>query len=351
MNTLFATTDADRRCYADELDGFLPKRIVDVHTHVWRASDYPAAVERDARLVSWPSRVAKDCPIEDLLETYRLMLPGREVTPVIFANLPRGNTEVVNDYVSQCAARHHLPALVFSDPSWSAEELERRVRAGGFIGAKSYLSMVPGYIPAREIRILDFFPPHQLEVHNRNGWVIMLHIPRDARLKDPVNLAQMLEIEQRYPTLQVIIAHVGRAYCNHDVGSAFETLAATRRMLFDFSANTNDWVFEQLIRAVGPKRILFGTDLPIARMRMRRITKDDHYVNVVPRGLYGDVSGDRNMAEADGPEADQLTFFVYEQLKAFRRAAGRAGLSRGDIEDVFHGNAMRVIEAARKGHA
>lgn len=349
MSTLFEITEADRRCHADELDGFLPRRIVDVHTHVWRASDYPAAAERDTRLVSWPGRVAKDCPIEDLQETYRLMLPGREVTPVIFSNLPRGNIDAVNAYVAESAARHRLPALIFSDPSWSADELERRVSAGGFIGAKSYLSMVPDYIPGREIRILDFFPPHQLEVHNRRGWIIMLHIPRDARLKDPVNLAQMLEIERRYPNVQVIIAHVGRAYCNHDVGNAFEVLASTRRMLFDFSASTNDWVFEQLIRCVGPRRILFGTDLPIARMRMRRVTRDDHYVNIVPRGLYGDVSGDKNMAEADQPEAGQLTFFVYEQLKAFRRAAERTGLSASDVEDVFYGNAMRVIETARRG--
>lgn len=38
----------------------------------------------------------------------------------------------------------------------------------------------------------------------------MLHIPRDGRLKDPVNLAQMMEIEEKYPKVKLIIAHVGR---------------------------------------------------------------------------------------------------------------------------------------------
>ena len=37
-------------------------------------------------------------------------------------------------------------------------------------------------------------------------------------------------------------------------------------MLFDFRANTKAQVMIQLIRAVGPKRMMFGSDLPILRM-------------------------------------------------------------------------------------
>ena len=184
---------------------------------------------------------------------------------------------------------------------------------------------------------------------DRHGWIVMLHIPRDGRLRDPVNLAQMLEIEQRYPRLQLIIAHVGRAYCDEDVGDAFEMLAGTRRMVFDFAANTNAAVFERLLRAVGPRRVLFGSDMPILRMRMRRICEGGRYVNLVPRGLYGDVSGDPNMREVDGAEAGRLTFFMYEELLAFRRAAEAVGLSQEDLEDVFYGNAERMVEAARRG--
>ena len=51
-------------------------------------------------------------------------------------------------------------------------------------------------------------------------------------------MTQMIEIEKAYPNIKVIIAHVGRAYCPEDVGDAFETLAETRPMRFDISANT-----------------------------------------------------------------------------------------------------------------
>lgn len=346
---LFEIKPVDRRFYRERLAAFLPDQIIDIHTHVWRAEDQPPepAVPNE-RLVTWPSRVAEFNPIEDLLETYRLMLPGKTVTPLIFATLPKGdNLARMNTYISRCARKYRLPALIFSDPTWSAEELERRVKAGGFLGAKSYLSLAPAYLPGREIRITDFFPPHQLEVHDRNGWMVMLHIPRDGRLKDPVNLAQLVEIDKAYRRLKLIVAHVGRAYCDEDVGKAFDVLSATRRLVFDFCANTNTGVFEQALRAVGPRRMLFGTDLPITRMRMCRVTRDGHYVNRVPRGLYGDVSGDKNMEEVSGLDAENLTFFMYEEIDAFRRAAERLKLTRRDIADVFAGNAARMIRAAR----
>lgn len=348
MNPPITVNDVDRAAYA-RLKDFLPDEMIDIHTHVWRSGDFPPAkpVAGEKRTVTWPSLVARDNSIEDLLETYNLLLPGKRVTPLIFATLPEnGNLEAQNDYVASCSRKAGVPALLFTDPSWSAEELERKTRQGGFLGAKSYLSLAPAHIPARDIKIFDFFPRHQLEVHNRHGWIVMLHIPRDGRLKDPVNLTQMLEIERDFPNLQLIIAHVGRAYCDEDVGNAFEVLARSNRMYFDICANTHAGVFEKLLRCVGPRRVLFGTDLPILRMRMRRITRDGRYVNLVPKGLYGNVSGDRNMQEVEGAEADNLTLFLYEELEAFRLAAGRVGLSHDDIEDVFLNNARSLLTAA-----
>ena len=349
---LIEVKEVDRQHYRGWVGDFLPDELVDIHTHIWRARDFPPVTTTvgEQRTVTWPARVARENPIEHLMETYRLLLPGKRVTPLLFATLPVGgnglpgsNLDIQNNYVMTSARQVNAPALIFSDPAWSAAELEARLLAGDFCGAKSYLTMAPSYLPPDEIRIFDFFPPHQLEVHDRHGWIVMLHIPRPARLRDAVNLAQLLQIERDYPRLKLIVAHVGRAYCDEDVGNAFDVLAGTKRLCFDISANTNEYVFEQLLRCVGPQRVLFGTDLPILRMRMRRITQSGRYVNLVPKGLYGDVSGDKNMGEVEGTEAEQLTFFLYEELAAFRRAAQRVGLSRSDLEDVFCNNARRLL--------
>ncbi len=348
MPSLFERKPVDIQFYEQRLRDFLPAQLIDIHAHLW-LDRFILPKSSDGRTVTWPARVAKDNAIEDLIETYQIMFPGKTVTPLMFGTI-NAEMDAGNDYVSTCAMESGYPSLIFSDPAWSADELEKRIRQGGFLGAKSYLSLAPDYLPASEIRLFDFFPPHQLAVLDRCGWIMMAHIPRPGRLKDPVNLAQLLEIEVRYPGIRLIVAHVGRAYCPEDIGNAFDVLSGTQRMMFDICANTNDFVFERLIETVGPARILFGSDLPILRMRMKRVCENGSYVNLVPRGLYGDVSNDKNMRDVDPPESEAFTFFMYEEIDAFRRAAERAGLSRTDIELVFYRNALGVLrEAGWKG--
>lgn len=344
MKMLLEVKEIDREFYRERLQDFLPDKIIDIHTHVWLAEFQAPAHAGPVRTVTWPRRVAVDNSIEDLMETYRLLFPDQQVTPMIFPGMRVGsNFEAANAYVEQCTRKHTLPGLTLAAPGWTASELEDKILSQKSQGVKVYLTYANADIPVSDITIFDFLPSHQLEILNKHGWIVMLHIPRDLRLKDPVNLAQMLEIERTYPNVKLIIAHVGRAYCIEDVGNAFEVLTETQKMMFDFSANTNQEVFEQLIKAVGPRRIMFGSDMPITQMRMKRICENRTYINLVPQGLYGDVTGDKNMREAPPEEAEKLTFFIYEQIEAFRQAAEACGLIDGDIEDIFHHNAYRII--------
>jgi predicted TIM-barrel fold metal-dependent hydrolase len=334
--SLFEIKEVDKKYYEQRLKDYLPDSIFDVHTHVYLPQ---VRLEGEKRTVTWPSLVADSNPIEDLIETGKLMFPGKNYKALIFGTPTIGaDLSKENGYVAKAAKQADMPSLMLVHPQMSAQEVEKGLVEGGFKGIKVYLSYAPMYIPVPEIRIFDFLTHEHLEVCDKLGLAVMLHISRNARLRDPVNIAQMIEIEETYKNIDLIIAHVGRAYCNHDVGDAFEKLSKTKKMRFDFSANTNDWVFEQLIKAVGPERILFGSDLPIARMRMRRIEEDGVYKNVVQRGMYGDVSDDKNMKEVDSPEADELSFFMYEIMDNFRKASQRTGLSAADVEKVFWGN-------------
>jgi len=344
MSRLFDVKQSDLAFYQSYLKDFLPDQLIDIHTHVW-LDDFriPGKVAAE-RTVRWPSMVAKDNSIEDLIDTYRLMFPGKKVKALIFSQVSEEyDTEKGNQYISICSKKYNFPSLFVSRPELSAEQLEKEIEEGGFLGSKVYLNYSPHYIPENEIRIFDYLPHHQLKVLNRRNWIVMLHIPRPGRLKDPVNLAQMLEIEEKYPKIKLIIAHVGRAYCDEDMGNAFEVLSETKNMMFDISANSNDHVFEKLIEAVGSERILFGSDLPILRMRARRICENGKYINLVPKGLYGDISADSHMREADGSEAEKLTFFMYEEINAFRKASEKMGLTRKECEDVFFNNAVRLL--------
>lgn len=346
---LFEVTAYDKKIYEEELKDFLPGKMFDIHTHVWlKTLNDPAPIipGEVKRTVTWPSLVASDNSIEDLQETYRLMFPGKDVKALIFAG--GGGSDKNNSYVSESSKKSGFPALYYSNPTQSSDEIENAIRSGGFLGLKSYLNKSPKYLSVNEIRILDFFPKHQLKRLDQMGAIVMLHIPRDGRLKDPVNLAQILEIKQDFPNVRLIIAHVGRAYVESDIGNAFDVLKAVPNLMFDFSANCCETAIREVIRNAGAKHVMFGTDMPILRMRCRRIEKDGTYINLIPPGLYGDPKQDSHLQEVSAKEAEKITFFAYEELLAFKRAAKTLNLSRQDIEDIMYNNAFSLIEGAGK---
>ncbi len=346
--SLFEVTDYDKKVYEEELKDFLPDKILDVHTHVWLNSlcDPKPVVPGEKRTVTWPSLVAADNSIDDLQETYRLMFPGKDVKALMFTGTDASVRN--NAYVSESSKKSGFPALYFSDPKESADELEEKIRTGGFLGIKCYLDKSPKYLPVSEIRIFDFFPKHQLERMNEMGAIVMLHIPRNGRLKDPINIAQIMEIKEEFPKIRLIIAHVGRAYVDSDIGDAFDTLNKAPDLMYDFCANCCDSAIEAVIKNAGVKHVMFGTDMPILRMRCRRIQENGTYINLIPPGLYGDPSQDSHLREVSEEEAKEITFFAYEELLAFKRVAKKLSLSRQDIEDIMYNNAVNLIEGARK---
>jgi hypothetical protein len=324
-------TDYDKKIYEEELADFLPDKIIDAHTHVWLPGMKRSKPKGSA---AWTAKVAPDMTYEDLVQTQTDLYPGKSVTSVIMGS-PTCFLDKVNAYVTEIMQKHSLPCLYCTNYNTTKEEILDAM-AKGYIGIKPYLANCAPYIPANEVRIFDFLPHEHLELMNEIGGVVMLHVPRPQRLKDPVNLAQMVEIDERYPNAKVIIAHIGRAYVYDDIGDAFDVVKNTKNLYYDFSANVYGYAMERLIDAVGTKRIMFGSDMPYAKMRMYRIDDGGKYVNVVPRGLYGDVSADPHMRETD---EENLTTFIYEELLALKGAAEKLGLTKDEVADLMYNTA------------
>ncbi len=338
----YKPNDVDKHVFQTELDSFLPDKILDCHIHMW-TNDIKRAFE--LKPGSWVSLAVSDLSAEDIIATHKEIYPGKEVTPLVFGNTFSDIYEM-NKYIEEKGKQYGFPTLYRSSHLQSGEELEQEVKKGGFLGLKPYLSWRPSYIPVNETRIFDFLPHEHLEVANKNGWIIILHIPRDDRLRDKVNLAQLMEIEERYPNVKLIVAHVGRAYSKQDLGDAFELLKNTKNMLFDFTANVCDDAIKACIEAVGVKRLMFGTDMPYATMRMFRTTDLDtgFYYNNVPPGLYGEPFTDPHMKLSD---RDDITTMLYEQLRAFKRVALDMKLSDSQVEDIMYTNAKNLIDSCR----
>ncbi len=334
----FKTNDYDKYVYQTEIKDFIPDTLIDIHTHIFEKE-----MERigDAKGSStWDRKVADELTGANIISAYEDMFPGKKVTPLVFGAFGK-TAEEMNVYVEKEKDMYGFPALFRTHYSMSGEELEEQVKKGGFIGLKPFLTFSPSYLPPNEIRTFDFLTHEHLKMADKNGWIVILHIARSKRLKDEVNIAQLMEIEEKYPNVKLIVAHVGRAYSKQDIGDAFNILKNTKNMLFDFSANVCDDAIRACIEAVGVKRLLFGSDMPISVMRMFRTTDETgFYYNNVPAGLYGDPFDDPHMKVSD---RENITIMMYEQLRAFKRVALEMKLSDSDIEDIMYLNSKKIL--------
>ena len=330
-------TDYDKKVYEEELQEFLPDKIVDTHTHVFLPEH---RIIKTGNISSkWTNYVYDACSIENLEQTYLDIFPDKKTIPVIFGT-PSGHVPESNEYISKITKKTGIPALFMNKYGDSAEFIEKSVIEGGFQGLKPYLNSCNPNVVGAYADIFDFLPEEHLKVCDKYGWKVVLHISKNDRLRNPTNIKQLIEIEQKYPNVKLIVAHIGRAYCPEDLGDALETLQKnTKNMMFDFSANTYSYAIEKCIALMGSNRVMFGTDMPITKMRMYRVTENGNYVNVVPAGMYGDVSNDVHMRETT--EKD-ITIFTYEILRAFKKAAQKLGLTKEDVAKIMYKNAVEL---------
>ena len=179
---------------------------------------------------------------------------------------------------------------------------------------------------------------------DKYGWVVQIHIARPKRLADPVNYMQLLEIEEKYPNIKLIVAHLGRAYSNEDLGDALDYLKNSQKTIWDFTANTNQQVMEKVLELYGTDRFLYGSDFPIFRMKARRTVENGFYINEIPKDSLGDVSSDPHMREIAYPEAEKITFFIYEEILSCKNACKTLQLNKEDVEKIFYRNAARIFD-------
>ena len=84
---------------------------------------------------------------------------------------------------------------------------------------------------------------------------------------------------------------------------------------------------------------------PIFRMKSRRTVENGIYINEIPQGQFPPeaIRGDAHMRQIPYPEAEKITFFIYEEINACRLACQRLGLGKADVEKIFWSNSARIF--------
>ena len=225
-------------------------------------------------------------------------------------------------------------------PQWPAEQVARELDMPNTLGVKVYYSLISHDPTTRdkhlEASIFDFLPHRQLELLDRRGAWVTLHVPRAGRLGHPDNVAEIRRIRREYPNVVLVIAHMGRCYTLPHAEEAFPLLAGDDGLYFDSSAVLNPEVLRLAIRTFGPRRILFGTDNPILYIRGRQQWQGAKYVYHTNYPFY--FNRDREPPEVEA----RYTLAVYEALRALKEACQECGLPRDEVEAILFGNAQRL---------
>ncbi len=333
MNTDYR--EADKKIYESELCGFLPGKILDAHIHIFDQSCKKPDAEFPAKHVY--QKFGGVFSYEQCLAWAAALLPEQEFYLNCFGQPSlHSDLEASADYSGRISDNQRCFGMALVSPHDSVESVISRVERNQLIGYKPYLNFVD-WKPRNEITIHDMLPAEQMKAADERGLAITLHIPRSGRLADPINQQQMVEICQLYPRAQIIFAHIGRAYYMSNVTGFLDGITACPNAYIDTAMVNHEGILEYAFNNFPRERILFGSDAPIAFLRGKSVEINNQYAYLMGEDYAIGSS------IYDTEHNVEFTSFYYEQLRGIRTAAGRANLSRTEIENLFFNNAYNLL--------
>ncbi|MBP5531831.1 MAG: amidohydrolase family protein [Lentisphaeria bacterium] len=323
-------TEHDRKVYREEFAGRLPARIFDSHVHIVCKRSFPP--EWPSTNISYVAKTGNEFTVEQFFGLYEKFLPGVEMSLAGFGSpAMRVDRSDAANFGADNKRVFGLRLLSAYDP---VEQVEADIRQYRLAGVKPYANMALK-TPGREVELLDFFTPEQLEMLNRLKLIAVVHIPRAMRLEDPLNRRQMKHLCEKYPDVTFIFAHIGRAYYQRCATNFVDEFVEFPNAWWDTAMINHEGVLRYTFDHFPAERILFGTDAPIAFLHGKSIEIDNQYAYVTPEDFHsGTVLNDTSGKL-------QYVPFLYEQL----RSVLALDLPRPVLEGFFFNNAHKLYTA------
>jgi len=321
--------------FGEEMEGFLPRKILDFHVHV-----FPAATLTDGLPFICAGHPIEKYDIEDFETDMAAVLPGRNVSAVIFGLPdPKYDNDINNRYVAECGnGDRYTPFRMFDPHVDTPDTLSADIDRGVFRGLKPYLTFARKKNPD-DVQIPDMLPDWVMEIANSRKLIITLHIPRKLRLADPDNQKYVAEYAEKYPDATLVIAHIGRAYFLKNIAGNLERLKDLPNVYIDLAMLNNWEVLEHAFRQFDHKRILFGSDVPVALAPGKSVEIDNQYTYVTPVPWELSISDEHAKLK--------FTSFLYEEFRAIRKAVERLGLGKDFVRDILYRNGTCLLNKNR----
>jgi glutamate-1-semialdehyde 2,1-aminomutase len=331
--------DIDRRIWDEELAQFVPQKIYDAHTHIYlpehnlTGQGTNPAASPDVH----DGGITQQIPAIDrktLEQLYALLFPGRKVHNVLFGWVFECvDFDAINQFVSEQAAQDPLSApFMLTPPSLSPRHLAEQVDTYGFRGLKPYLLWTNNRWDAN---ITEIIPEPLLEVANDKQLIVTLHVSKRSAISDEENIRELICLSGKYPKVRWILAHCARSFkAWPSLEKAIKRIRDLPNLWYDFSSVTDSDVYSLIFREVPLDRVLYGGDIPSDLARGQMVGFGFGWAL-----LTEEMIKSMNIGHCDS----RSTFVLYETLRAARTAMLREGFSRGQIEDIFYNNALKLL--------
>jgi len=329
----------DRQIYEREFRDWLPEKIFDSHVHAFDESNFQTGYNMPEK--SCFQKFGGTFTLEQCMEIAEVLLPDQEFSMNCFGNPDEeADLEAACKYTGEISDNKRVFGMALVSPKDNIETVKHRIKDYGLVGYKPYRNFV-NWMDYEDVTIFDMLSPEQMEFANEKGLAITFHIPKAARLADPCNQKQMVEICQRYPNAKIIFAHIGRAYFMNNIIGFLDKINKCKNAYMDTSMVSHPGVLEYAFNNFPRERIVFGSDAPIAFLRGKSVEINDQYAYLMGEN-YAIGS---TIYDAD--KIVQFTTFFYEQLRGLKEATTKAGFSRRELENFFYNNIYNLLSGIK----
>lgn len=323
---LSAARPVDREFFERELQSFLPDRVFDAHTHLWRSDC------ADFRVPDGPPDIGLAEYQDYIQDIHPDRLTRSLFIPFVTAD-KLDRMAAANEWVATAVAQDPACRGIFfvrpeDDPEWVREQVRRL----GLHGLKCYHTMA-SVRPTWEAAIEDFLPETLVRVAHEEGWVITLHMVKARAVADPANIECIRRYCQQYPDMKLILAHSARGFQPAHNLEGLARLRGLNNLYYDTSANCEPIAHQAILRLIGPDRLMYGSDLPVSHQRGRSVAVADSFL-----WLYEDtpVWGEKH-------RAIEPVLIGLEHLRSLKWACWAERLTDSQVEDLFWNNAARLL--------
>lgn len=313
---------------ARQLRPALPDRLFDFHAHLYKTSDMGAAPP--SLLAGGPTVAAKDVWRRELAD----LLGEARVSDGLFMPYPHKGGDVVAGNAFLLSQLDDSPScgLLVVTPRMTPANIEPLLRHPRVRGFKPY-HIFAERAQTFDASIEEYVPEWVWELAHERNLIITLHLVCHGALSEPRNQRAITTLCAKYSKARLVLAHAARGFHAPNTINALPVLRGLDNVWFDTSAVCEPDALMAIIQEFGATRLLWGSDFPVSRQRGKCVTVGDAFSWICPERIDVDPAA---------PECHPI-FVGLESLRALLLATRLMSLAREEIEDIFLGNALRML--------